>query len=104
MQTTAGSNVLAGVPASRDAFVIERLRAAGVILLGKANLTEWAGGGGRNGYSTGGQTLNPYDPQRTPLGSSSGSGVTASANLAVAGVGTETMGSILAPSCSVWWV
>ena len=99
MQTTAGSKVLEGVPASRDAFVIERLRAAGVILLGKANLTEWAGGGGRNGYSTrGGQTLNPYDSQRTPLGSSSGSGVTASANLAVAGVGTETMGSILAPS------
>jgi amidase len=99
MQTTAGSKTLEGVRASKDAFVIERLRAAGVILLGKANLTEWAGGGGRNGYSTrGGQTRNPYDPQRTPLGSSSGSGVTASANLAVAGLGTETMGSILAPS------
>jgi amidase len=99
MQTTAGSKVLDGVPVSKDAFVIERLRTAGAILLGKANLTEWAGGGGRNGYSTrGGQTLNPYDPLRTPLGSSSGSGVTASANLAVAGLGTETMGSILAPS------
>jgi amidase len=99
MQTTAGSSVFEGVPVVKDAFAIERLRAAGVVLLGKANLTEWAGGGGRNGYSArGGQTVNPYDTERTPLGSSSGSGVAVSANLATVAIGTETMGSILAPS------
>lgn len=99
MQTTAGSKVLEGIPSASDAFVIERLRAAGAVLLGKTNLTEWAGGGGRNGYSTrGGQTVNPYDPERTPLGSSSGSAVAVTSNLSIAGLGTETMGSILAPS------
>ena len=83
----------------KDASVIERLRTAGAILLGKSNLTEWAGGGGRNGYSTrGGQTVNPYDQARTLLGSSSGSGVAVGANLATVGLGTETMGSVLAPS------
>ena len=99
MQTTAGSRVLEGVPVTQDAFAIERLRAAGAILLGKGNLTEWAGGGGRNGYSTrGGQSVNPYDHQRTPLGSSSGSGIAVSANLATVALGTETLGSILGPS------
>jgi amidase len=99
MQTTAGSRALVGVPVGGDAFAVAQLRAAGVVVLGKANLTEWAGGGGVNGYSTrGGQGVNPYDHSRTPLGSSSGPGIAVCANLSMVALGTETMGSIAAPS------
>jgi amidase len=99
LQTTAGSPALQGSPVANDAFAVARLRAAGAVVLGKTNLTEWAGAGGRNGYSTlGGQSVNPYDHARTPLGSSSGSGIAVSANLATAALGTETMGSVLGPS------
>jgi amidase len=102
MQTTAGSLALLGKPAERDAFVAERLRTAGTVLLGKTNLSEWANF--RSTHSTsgwsgrGGQTRNPYSLDRNPCGSSSGSGAAISANLAAAAVGTETDGSIICPS------
>ena len=99
METTAGSRALVGVPVPGDAFAVAQLRAAGAVVLGKANLTEWAGAGGTNGYSTrGGQGVNPYDHTRTALGSSSGSGIAVCANLSMAALGTETFGSIAAPS------
>ncbi len=102
MQTTAGSLALAGRPAPRDSFVVERLRAAGVVLLGKTNLSEWANF--RSTHSTsgwsgrGGQTRNPYVLDRNPCGSSSGSGAAVSSNLAALAVGTETDGSVVCPS------
>ena len=101
MATTAGSWALAGsTPA--DAFIITRLKAAGAIVLGKANLSEWANfrsGPSSSGWSgIGGQTNMPYVVDRNPCGSSSGSGVVAAADLAVAAVGTETDGSIVCPS------
>lgn len=102
MQTTAGSLALEGSPAVRDAFLVERLRAAGAVLLGKTNLSEWANF--RSSHSTSGwsgrgrQTKNPYALDRNPCGSSSGTGAGISANLAAAGVGTETDGSIVCPS------
>ena len=102
MQTTAGSLALAGKPAGRDSFVAERLRAAGAVLLGKTNLSEWANF--RSSHSTsgwsgrGGQTKNPYALDRNPCGSSSGSGVAVSANLCAVAVGTETDGSVVCPS------
>lgn len=102
MQTTAGSLALDGSPAVRDAFLVERLRAAGAVLLGKTNLSEWANF--RSSHSTSGwsgrgrQTKNPYALDRNPCGSSSGTGAGISANLAAAGVGTETDGSIVCPS------
>jgi amidase len=102
MQTTAGSLALAGSPAPRDAFVIARLRAAGVVVLGKTNLSEWANF--RDSHSTsgwtarGGQTKNPYVLDRSPSGSSSGSAAATAANLAAAAIGTETDGSIVSPS------
>jgi amidase len=102
MQTSAGSPALVGAQAPRDAFVVQRLRAAGAVLLGKANLSEWANIRGHHsisGWSTrGGQTLNPYALDRSPSGSSSGSGVAVAANLCAAAVGTETDGSITSPS------
>ena len=102
MQTTAGSLALAGVTAPRDAFVVARLRAAGVLLLGKTNLSEWANLRDRHSTSgwtaRGGQTKNPYALDRSPSGSSSGSGAAAAANLAAAAIGTETDGSIVSPS------
>ena len=101
MPTTAGSWALAGSTPS-DAFVIGRLRAAGALILGKANLSEWANwrsGPSSSGWSgIGGQTNMAYVTDRNPCGSSSGSGVVASADLAVAAVGTETDGSIVCPS------
>ena len=102
MQTTAGSLALVGSRVSRDAFVARKLREAGAVILGKTNLSEWAnfrGDGSSSGWSgRGGQTRNPYVLDRTPCGSSSGSGAAIAANLAGASLGTETDGSILCPS------
>ncbi|HEX6749305.1 MAG TPA: amidase [Longimicrobium sp.] len=102
MQTTAGSYALAGTPAPRDAFLAERLRAAGAVILGKANLSEWANfrsTKSSSGWSgRGGQCLNPYALDRSPCGSSSGSGAAIAANFAAVAVGTETDGSIVCPS------
>lgn len=102
MPTTAGAVALMG-NSPGDAFIAERLRTKGAIILGKANLSEWAYffcSGCPVGYSAvGGQTLNPYGRRRfEPGGSSSGSGTSMAANYAVAAVGTETSGSILSPS------
>jgi amidase len=101
MPTTAGSWALAGsTPA--DAFIAGQLKAAGAIIIGKANLSEWANfrsNPSSSGWSgIGGQTSMPYVLDRNPCGSSSGSGVVAAADLAVAAVGTETDGSIVCPS------
>ncbi|ASN07200.1 amidase family protein [Virgibacillus necropolis] len=105
MHTTAGSVSLADHYASEDAFVTERLRVAGAIILGKTNLTEWANfmsQGMPNGYSSrGGQVLNPYGPGDFDVGgSSSGSGAGVAANFAAGAIGTETDGSILSPASS----
>jgi len=102
MQTTAGSLALEGNHAMRDAFVVERLRAAGAVILAKANLSEWANfrsTRSSSGWSgRGRQCRNPYVLDRTPSGSSSGSAVAASANLCAGAVGTETDGSIISPA------
>ncbi len=103
MKTTAGSLALADAPApARDAFVVERLREAGALLLGKTNLSEWANfrsTRSTSGWSgRGGQTRNPYALDRTPSGSSSGSAVAVAANLCTAALGTETDGSIVSPA------
>jgi amidase len=102
MMTTAGSLALEGSIAPRDAFVVERLRAAGAVILGKTNLSEWANirsTKSSSGWSArGGQTRNPYVLDRNPCGSSSGTGSAIAANLAAIGVGTETDGSIVCPS------
>jgi amidase len=102
MLTTAGSLALDGAPAPKDAFVVERLRAAGAVILAKTNLSEWANfrsTKSTSGWSArGGQTRNPYVLDRNPCGSSSGSGVAPAANLAAAAVGTETDGSIVCPA------
>jgi amidase len=101
MPTTAGSWALAGSSPS-DAFIVQQLRAAGAIVIGKANLSEWANfrsNPSSSGWSgIGGQTNLAYVLNRNPCGSSSGSGVVASADLAVAAVGTETDGSVVCPS------
>jgi amidase len=100
--TAAGSLALADARATRDAGVAARLREAGAVLLGKANLSEWANFRSErssSGWSgRGGQTRNPYVLDRNPCGSSSGSGVAASANLCAAAIGTETNGSVVCPS------
>ena len=102
MRTSAGSLALADTPAPADAFVVQRLRAAGAIILGKTNCSEWANF--RSTHSTsgwsgrGGQTRNPYVLDRNPCGSSSGTGAAISANFAMVGVGTETDGSVVCPS------
>jgi len=102
MRTSAGSLALAESIAPRDAFIAQRLREAGAVILGKTNLSEWANF--RSTHSTsgwsgrGGQTKNPYVLDRNPCGSSSGTGAAISANLAAIGVGTETDGSIVCPS------
>jgi len=102
METTAGSLALLGSRPRAEAFVVRRLREAGAIILGKANLSEWANfrsSGSSSGWSArGGQVHNPYVLDRTPCGSSSGSAVAVAANLASVAVGTETDGSILCPS------
>jgi amidase len=102
MPTTAGSLALAGIVASRDAFVVSRLRDSGAVILGKANLSEWANI--RSSHSTsgwsarGGLTRNPYALDRNASGSSSGSAAGIAANFAVVAVGTETDGSIVGPA------
>ena len=102
MMTTAGSLALLGSVPPRDAFVAQKLREAGAVILGKTNLSEWANI--RSTHSTsgwsgrGGQTHNPYALNRNPCGSSSGSGAAVSANLCAFAIGTETDGSIVCPS------
>ena len=102
MKTTAGSLALEGSRPSRDAFLVERLRAAGAVILGKTNLSEWANfrsTRSTSGWSgRGGQTRNPYALDRSPSGSSSGTGAAIAASFAALGVGTETDGSIVSPS------
>jgi len=104
MMTTAGSLALVGSKPPKDSFVAQRLRAAGAVILGKTNLSEWANI--RSSHSTsgwsgrGGLTKNPYALDRNPCGSSSGTGAGISANLAAIGIGTETDGSIVCPSSS----
>jgi amidase len=102
MPTTAGSRALKDSYPLQDSWVAMKLREAGAVILGKANLSEWANFRGdlsTSGWSgLGGQTKNPYVLDRNPCGSSSGSGVAVSANLTVLAIGTETNGSIVCPS------
>ena len=105
LTTTAGSLALAGTHAAKDSFVVAQLRAAGALVFGKANLSEWAnirGNPSSSGWSgRGGQCRNPYALDRSPSGSSSGSAVATAANLCAAAIGSETDGSITAPaSCN----
>jgi amidase len=102
MMTTAGSLALVGAKPLKDSFVAQKLRAAGAVILGKTNPSEWANI--RSNHSTsgwsgrGGLTKNPYALDRNPCGSSSGTGAGISANLGAVGIGTETDGSIVCPS------
>lgn len=103
MKTTAGSLALVDAPTPKqDAFLVQQLRKAGAVILGKTNLSEWANFRSENSSSgwsgRGGQTRNPYILDRNPCGSSSGSGAAIAANLAAIAVGTETDGSIVCPS------
>ncbi|MEY2586151.1 MAG: amidase, partial [Verrucomicrobiota bacterium] len=102
MQTTAGSRALVGQPAQRDAYIVEKLRESGAVILGKTNLSEWANIRSKNSTSgwsgRGGLTRNPFALDRNPSGSSSGSGAATSANLCAAAIGTETDGSIISPA------
>jgi amidase len=117
MQTTAGSQLLAGSIPPDDAFVVKKLRAAGAIILAKVNMSEWAGGGGSvggakddatrlkgavpNGSSSmGGQTRNPHDLTRGPAGSSGGTGAGIAAVFGQVGLGTDTGGSVRGPSAA----
>ena len=107
MDTSAGSLALAGTSAPRDAFIVQRLREAGAVVLGKANLSEWANfrsTESSSGWSgRGGQGRNPYALDRTPCGSSSGSAAAVAAEYAPLAIGTETDGSVTCPAaaCSV---
>ncbi len=102
MMTTAGSLALLNHHAKEDAFIVKQLRAAGAVLLGKTNLSEWANFRSTkscSGWSSrGGQTKNPYCLDHNPCGSSSGSGVAVAANLCAVAIGTETDGSITCPA------
>lgn len=102
LNTTAGSFALVGVPVAQDSFVAQKLREAGAIILGKANMSEWAyfrSSRASSGWSArGGQTRNPYILTRNPCGSSSGSAAAVAANLVTVSIGTETDGSIVCPS------
>ena len=102
METTAGSLALLGSRPVKDAFVVQKLREAGAVILGKTNLSEWANirsSHSSSGWSgRGGQTRNPYSLDRNPCGSSSGSGAATGANLCVVAVGTETDGSVVCPA------
>jgi amidase len=97
MPTTAGALTLKGAQPEKDAFAVKRLRQAGALILGKANLQEFASGG-ISVSSLGGQVKNPYDLTRTPGGSSGGTGAAVAANFAVAGTGSDTGGSIRSPA------
>ena len=102
MYTTAGSWALLGSVVVKDAFVVSRLREAGAVVLGHSNMCEWASGRSKDesvGYSArGGQARNPYDLRKTPLGSSSGSAVSVSANIIPIAIGTETDTSVIGPA------
>jgi amidase len=102
MQTTAGSLALVGQPAPRDAYIVQKLRESGAVIVGKTNLSEWANIRSKNSTSgwsgRGGLTRNPFALDRNPSGSSSGSGAAVSANLCAAAIGTETDGSIISPA------
>ncbi|NHJ32077.1 MAG: amidase [Asgard group archaeon] len=102
MMTTAGSLALEGFRSARDAFIVHRLRDAGAIILGKANLSEWANfrsTRSTSGWSSrGGQAKNPYVLDRSPCGSSSGSATAVAANLCSVSIGTETDGSVVCPA------
>ncbi len=102
MQTTAGSLALLGNIAEKDALIVKKLREAGAVLLGKTNLSEWANFRSSNSSSgwsgRGGQVRNPFCLDRSPCGSSSGTGAAVSGNLCAIGIGTETNGSIVCPS------
>ncbi len=104
MATTAGSRALMNSYPLKDSYIAKLLRDAGAVIIGKANLSEWANFRGElssSGWSgVGGQTKNPYELSRNPCGSSSGSAVAVSANLTVLAIGTETNGSIVCPSSS----
>ena len=97
MPTTAGAVTLKGAQPVRDAFAVKRLREAGALILGKANMSEFATGG-ISASSLGGQVKNPYDLTRTPGGSSGGTGAAVAANLAAVGTGSDTGGSIRSPA------
>ena len=97
MPTTAGSLALKGFIPDADAFQVRKLRRAGAIIIGKTNMYEFAQGW-TTVSSLGGQTLSPYDPSRDPGGSSGGSAVAVTANLAVAGFGTDSCGSVRFPA------
>src|SRR5438309_8370242 len=102
MMTTAGSLALVGVPAVRDAALVARLRAAGAVIIGKTNLSEWANIRSNHSISgwsaVGGQTRNPWALDRDPCGSSSGSGAAVAAGLVPMAIGTETDGSVTCPA------
>ena len=102
MATTAGSRALRNSYPLKDSYIAKRLKEAGAVIIGKANLSEWANFRGQlstSGWSgLGGQTRNPYDLSRNPCGSSSGSAVAVAANLTMVAIGTETNGSIVCPS------
>ncbi|MCA1624676.1 MAG: amidase, partial [Acidobacteria bacterium] len=103
MKTTAGSFALIDAPTpKRDAFLVEQLRKAGAVILGKTNLSEWANFRSTNSSSgwsgRGGQTNNPYILNRNACGSSTGSAVAVAANLTAVSIGTETDGSIVCPA------
>jgi amidase len=104
MPTTAGSLALLGAPAPRDATVAAKLRQAGAVILGKANLSEWANfrsTRATSGWSgRGGLTRNPYVLDRSACGSSSGSAVAVAAGFATVAIGTETNGSVICPSAA----
>jgi amidase len=99
MPTTGGSIALAGFMPGRDAFQVQKLRDAGVVIIGKTNLHELAAGI-TSISSLGGQTRNPYDPTRNPGGSSGGTGAAVAANFAAAGMGSDTCGSIRIPAAN----
>ncbi len=102
MRSSAGSLAMVAAPATRDATLVTRLRASGALILGKTNLSEWANfrsTRSSSGWSgRGGQTRNPHVLDRSPCGSSAGSGAAVAAGLAVAAIGTETDGSIICPA------
>jgi len=103
MHNTAGAAALADIRSDRDSFVAAALREAGAVIMGKANMSEWAYWmhTGPSGYTAlGGQVVSPYDPAFDPLGSSTGSAVGTSANLVAASIGSETLGSLIAPAAA----